>query len=146
MAVEVQSYPVKIHLKTEIQQEEHETIELILFGRYYEKGNAAFLKYDEVLEEGTVHTIIKIAEDGALILRSGALKMRLSLQTNEQRNGSYESQFGTFLLQTKAKEICHQQMRENNGAISLKYELHMQAKTVGTYNMTIKYEEAHDIT
>lgn len=135
--------PVKIHLRTRIQQDhEEEQYELILFGNYYQKGNTTYLKYDEVLEEGTVHTIVKIAEQNALILRSGALKMRLSFQLHNEKNGSYESQYGTLLLSTKTKVLDHNKTDQNEGRFLLKYDLLMNGETTGEYEMAIQYKEA----
>nr|WP_318506747.1 DUF1934 domain-containing protein [Bacillus sp. T3] len=54
-----------------------ETYELITFGQYQETQTAAYLRYQEVLEVGTVNTTVKITNDEMLILRSGALNMRM---------------------------------------------------------------------
>lgn len=135
--------PVKIHLVTIARQEDdEEKYELTLFGRYYRKGNSVYLKYDEVQEEGTVHTIVKISEDEALILRSGLIKMRLSFRLSEQRNGSHESPFGSLMLSTSTKTLTHHESNDIvNGRISLKYDLAMQGAHTGEYEMRIDYRE-----
>lgn len=135
--------PVKIHLKTTITQDrENEKYELMLLGEYYQKGDAAFLKYNEELEEGTVHTIIKMSEESAVILRSGALKMRLGFHKDVEKNGSYESPYGTFLLSTKTKKIEHKNIGNNEGQFLLTYDLMMQGASSGKYEMLITYKEA----
>ncbi|WP_335871434.1 DUF1934 domain-containing protein [Bacillus sp. 2205SS5-2] len=134
--------PVKIHLTTDITQEgEKESISFTTFGRYYQKGGASFLKYEEVLEEGTVRTIVKIKEDTGLILRGGAVKMRLAFQRESAMNGSYESPHGTFLLETKTRNLRHKQQSDSNGEILLTYDLSMQGTVVGTYKMKLTYKE-----
>ncbi|MFE7149798.1 DUF1934 domain-containing protein [Heyndrickxia sporothermodurans] len=138
-----QQTPVKIHLKTVIKQDaESESYELMLFGNFYQKGNAFFLKYDEEVEEGTVHTIVKIADNNAVILRSGAIKMRLSFHMDVEKNGSYESTFGTLLLSTKTEKIEHIKTTKNEGRINLAYDLLMQGSSSGKYEMSINYKEA----
>ncbi|MED1202884.1 DUF1934 domain-containing protein [Heyndrickxia acidicola] len=140
--------PVKVHLKTKVQQDEQaDTFELALFGRYYEKGNAAFLKYDEVLEDGTIHTIVKLSDDNALILRSGALKMRLPFNRNGKKNGSYDSPYGTLLLSTDTKQLDH--VREHageliKGTLTIEYDLWMQDNMAGNYQMVIHYKEVKE--
>jgi uncharacterized beta-barrel protein YwiB (DUF1934 family) len=135
---------VKIHLKTRIQHgDEKDSFELFSNGRYYEKGDSFFLKYDEVQEEGTIHTIFKLKRDEeALILRSGAVKMRMVFKEDEERAGSYESQLGTLMMTTKTSKLTHTANRtRNDGEINLSYQLYMQGSPVGEYEMNISYKE-----
>ncbi len=138
-----ESTPVKIHLKTTITVgEESDAFELVSFGRYYEKGDAFFLKYDEVQEEGTIHTIVKVTDTQALILRSGAVKMRMVFNEEEEMNGSYESELGTLLLTTKTKKLSHtKNLSRTEGDFNLSYELIMQGSPVGDYEMSINFKE-----
>lgn len=140
----IEQTEVKIHLKTHIQHgEEKDSFELFSDGRYYEKGDSFFLKYDEVQEEGTIHTIVKMKQDEeVLILRSGAVKMRMVLKEGEELVGSYESQLGTLMITTKTAKLTHTVDRiRNNGEISLSYQLYMQGNPVGKYEMNISYKE-----
>nr|WP_156791482.1 DUF1934 domain-containing protein [Bacillus sp. SG-1] len=135
---------VKIHLKTHIQHgDEKDSFELISNGRYYEKGDSFFLKYDEVQEEGTIHTIFKMKrEEEALILRSGAVKMRMVFKEDEEHAGSYESQLGTLMITTRTSKLTHTANRtKNDGEINLSYQLYMQGSPVGKYEMDISYKE-----
>lgn len=141
---EVQSIPVKIHLTTTIFfQEEPEKYELTLFGSHYRKKDAVFLKYDEVQEEGTIHTIVKLSGEEALILRKGAVTMRLPFRLKEKMNGSYDSPYGTLALSTKTKKLSHTYTDEGTieGEVQLTYSMIMQGTTVGTYDMRIEYKE-----
>lgn len=133
--------PVKIKVKTDVEHEgENETFELSLFGRLFKKNGSTFLKYDEVQDEGVVHTIVKLAEESALILRSGALKMRMIFEQGEQLNGSYESQYGTLLITTDTINFTHEINDIGTGQALLTYKLLMQGDPVGTYMMNIYYE------
>ena len=126
--------PVKIKVKTTI--DEQETFELTVFGRYYQKDQASFLQYEEVLEEGTVRTIVKVAKDEALILRGGAVKMRLPFRLHKKLRGSYEVPFGTFETLTMAKRIKH-----TDGLIDILYDFTMQGSPTGTYHLEITFQE-----
>lgn len=137
--------PVKIHLTTKVMLDDYEeSFELVLFGQHYQKKNGIYLKYDEVQEEGTIQTIVKIQENMALILRSGLVKMRLHFQLTEQRKGTHESAYGTFLLMTDTQTLEHtEQVDPCKGRFYLVYDLYMEGTKAGTYQMEIKYEEDH---
>ncbi|MFJ5717036.1 DUF1934 domain-containing protein [Neobacillus sp. NPDC093127] len=126
--------PVKINVKTTI--DDQETFELVVFGRAYHKGDAFFLRYEEVLEEGTVRTIVKVATEEALILRAGAVKMRLPFRLHKKLRGSYEMPFGTFETLTLARRIEHKE-----GLIDIVYDFTMQGTPSGTYHLEITFQE-----
>ncbi|WP_244440886.1 DUF1934 domain-containing protein [Neobacillus jeddahensis] len=126
--------PVKIKVKTTINADE--TFELMVSGRYSQKAGASFLQYEEVLEEGTVRTIVKVAAEEALILRGGAVKMRLPFRLHKRMRGSYEMPFGTFETMTMAKRIEH-----TKGLIDILYDFNMQGSPGGTYHLEITFQE-----
>jgi uncharacterized beta-barrel protein YwiB (DUF1934 family) len=126
--------PVKIKVKTTIDRQE--TFELTVFGRYYKKGDASFLQYEEVMEEGSVRTVVKVAGDEALILRSGAVKMRLPFKLHKEVTGSYEMPFGRFLATTIAKRI-----KLADGLIDILYDFALQGSPMVTYHLEISFQE-----
>lgn len=134
--------PVKIHLTTKVKiDSEEEIYELTLFGKYYRKGEAIYLKYDEVQEEGTIHTVVKIKHEEVVILRSGIMKMRLSFRLAESRDGTHESTFGNLFLSTNTKGLSHREESEGVGSLKLAYDLSMQGTLAGYYEMEINYKE-----
>lgn len=130
--------PVKINVKTTIDQDE--TFELMVFGTYFEKGNAAYLRYEEAMEEGSVRTIVKMAADEALILRGGAVKMRLPFEVNRKLNGSYEMPFGQFATVTMAKRIDYS-YENGKGRFSVLYDFSMEGAPTNTYELEIAFQE-----
>jgi len=119
-----------------------ETYELITFGQYQETQTAAYLRYQEVLEVGTVNTTVKITNDEMLILRSGALKMRMVFRPGKPVSGTYHSPHGFMEIVTEAQNFTHHHNHKSNeGHITLKYDLSMQETLAGTYHLDIKYEE-----
>ena len=135
--------PVKIHLVTKVRQEgEEEAFELVVFGRHYQKGDTVYLKYDEVQEEGTIHTVVKITGEEALIMRTGAIKMRLRFRLSEEMGGSHDSPFGSLHLSTRTQRMIHRQSEHTcEGRFSLLYDLSMQGSPAGHYEMQIDYKE-----
>ncbi|EIJ80269.1 hypothetical protein PB1_07907 [Bacillus methanolicus PB1] len=129
--------PVKIKIKTEIHQDGNkETFEFITFGRYYQKGESSFLQYEEVLEDGRINTTVKISGQEVLILRSGAVKMRMRFQEQKTLAGTYETPYGVLQTSASTKRIY-----KNTGFLEIVYDLQMQGQDAGTYHMTIRYEE-----
>ncbi|MFK2825649.1 DUF1934 domain-containing protein [Bacillus sp. B190/17] len=136
--------PVNIHLTTVIEHEgEKETYELLLPGEFYEKNGTCFLKYDEIQEEGTVQTIVKFSENSTVILRSGAVNMRLPFNKKEQMNGSYTSPHGTLAMITQTKQLSHSHTYKESqleGTFQLDYHLLMQGTPVGNYTLKITFK------
>ncbi|MEH7248451.1 DUF1934 domain-containing protein [Neobacillus niacini] len=130
--------PVKINVKTTIDQDE--TFELLVFGTYFEKGNAAYLRYEEAMEEGSVRTIVKMAADDALILRGGAIKMRLPFELNRKMNGSYEMPFGQFATEIMAKRIDYS-YENGKGSFCVVYDFSMEGAPSNTYQLEIEFQE-----
>ncbi|WHY00614.1 DUF1934 domain-containing protein [Neobacillus sp. DY30] len=130
--------PVKINVKTTIDHDE--TFELLVFGTYFEKGNAAYLRYEEAVEEGNVRTIVKMGHLEALILRGGAIKMRLPFELNRKLNGSYEMPFGQFATVTKAKKIDFS-YENGKGHFSVLYDFTMEGALASTYQLEIAFQE-----
>jgi uncharacterized beta-barrel protein YwiB (DUF1934 family) len=134
----IPALPMKIHVKTTIDQDE--TFELTVFGTYFEKGNGAYLKYEEAMEEGSVRTIVKMAANGALILRGGAIKMRLPFEVNRKMNGSYEMPFGQFATVTKTKNIDYS-YENGKGFFGVLYDFSMEGGPTSTYRLEIAFQE-----
>ncbi|MBU8881009.1 DUF1934 domain-containing protein [Bacillus sp. FJAT-29790] len=139
--------PVKIKVKTDIRDGSNkDTFELTAFGRYYIKENARFLQYDEVVEEGTAKTIIKMSDQEGLILRSGAVRMKLPFKMNKKLKGTYHTPYGVFDMDTLTKRLDHQFDEQTGfGSIDLLYELKMQGAQSGTYHLAITFEEEEEL-
>lgn len=130
--------PVKITIKTTIDQDE--TFELSVFGRYFQRGNADYLQYVEAMEEGSVRTIVKMSAKEALILRSGAVKMRLPFEVNRKLNGSYELPFGEFATVTKANKLDYS-YENGKGSFTVHYDFVLEGSAPSTYHLEIAFQE-----
>jgi uncharacterized beta-barrel protein YwiB (DUF1934 family) len=135
--------PVKVKVKTDIRDGQNkETFEFTTFGRYYTKAESSYLQYEEVLEEGTIKTIVKLSSKEALILRSGAINMRMVFRLHKRLRGSYRSPYGTLEVMTNTQRMEHFfNEEEMTGQLELLYDLTMQGAKTGTYHMIITFEE-----
>ncbi|MEW9500889.1 DUF1934 domain-containing protein [Jeotgalibacillus marinus] len=137
------STPVSITLTSVITQPDGSKEELTLTssGEWITKNNIDYLKYEEAQEEGTIRTVVKMEEDQAVILRSGALKMRLAFRLGESMMCSYDSEYGTISLITNTTKYIHRTPAKEPGCFHVSYGLEMDGESVGTYAMTIEYKE-----
>ncbi|WML50470.1 DUF1934 family protein [Neobacillus sp. PS3-34] len=135
--------PVKVQVKTSVfNGKTKETYQLAADGRYYNKGDAYFLQYEEVLEEDRIRTIVKVDGDSALILRSGSIKMRMPFLLNKKQRGSYETPAGMLETEATAKRIAHTYSQGvHSGSVEILYDLKVQGSRAGTYHLEIIFEE-----
>ena len=119
---------------------ESETIEMWLNGYLLEKAGSMYLRYEEVQEDKTIRTTMKLGEKQALIMRAGAVKMRLPLNIVEQQIGHYESEFGSMplVIQTKKMTFTRQAV---SGDFYVQYDLLMSGQSVGNYTLDITFTE-----
>jgi uncharacterized beta-barrel protein YwiB (DUF1934 family) len=136
------SQQVKVRLKTTIQQpnEEPEIYELWSSGLLFKKGNHSYLKYEEIQEEQTIKTTVKMGIKEALVLRSGAVNMRLPFLLDTEQIGSYESEYGTLMANTKTRHIEFEK-NQQDGHFIIKYELIISGQSVGDYTLEFYYTE-----
>jgi uncharacterized beta-barrel protein YwiB (DUF1934 family) len=138
-----EQWPVKLMVRTTISNgKDQETFELTTFGRYYQKSDQFFLQYEEMMEEGAVKSIVKVSKNETLILRSGAINMRMAFQKNKILQGRYETPFGTIEMITHTKKLAHSlEESDKKGSINIIYDLNMQGSHAGTYHMEMMFEE-----
>ncbi|QGG49910.1 DUF1934 domain-containing protein [Lysinibacillus pakistanensis] len=141
MANEVRSQ-VNIKLISTIRpiDGESESYEMRLTGQLLEKAGSIYLKYEEVQEDKTIRTTMKLGNEQALIMRTGAVKMRLPLNIIEQQIGHYESEFGSMPLVIHTKKMTYIKQAVS-GEFHVQYDLLMGGQSVGNYTLDITFTE-----
>ena len=119
---------------------ESETLEMWLNGHLLEKAGSMYLKYEEMQDDKTIRTTMKLGEEQALIMRGGAIKMRLPLNIVEQQIGHYESEIGSIPLVIHTKKMTFTR-HEVSGDFFVEYDLLMSGQSVGNYTLDIKFTE-----
>jgi uncharacterized beta-barrel protein YwiB (DUF1934 family) len=134
--------PVKVSVQTTISNGgEQEVYELVTFGQFFQKGRSYYLRYEEMMDEGKINTSVKFSGDDAVILRTGAVNMRLAFKQNHRMRGHYESQYGTMETLTDTRGLDHQQISAGEGKLTFLYDFTIHGDSAGTYNMEISYKE-----
>lgn len=144
MESKVIGQPVNVSLHSSIQHpgQEKESQEIQLTGRYIEKTQSSYLKYEEKQNGGIVKTTVKMSKDDALIMRSGAIAMRLPFSLTEQKLGQYGNGPVQLKLGVKTKHIeFKEEPDRSNGRFSVHYELIDGEEIVGIYELTMIYTE-----
>ena len=133
---------VKIKLISSITptEGEEERYEMWLHGTLVERAGTPYIKYEEVQENQKIETTIKCTSEKALILRSGAIKMRLPLNSVAVQDGHYENMYGQIPLQTKTTNLLFEQ-EGNKGRFLVNYDLIISGNSVGHYKLELQYQE-----
>ena len=133
---------VKIKLMSSITpiEGEEEHYEMWLHGTLVERAGTPYIKYEEVQENQKIETTIKCTSEKALILRSGAVKMRLPLNSVAVQDGHYENMYGQIPLQTKTTTLLFEQ-EGNKGRFLANYDLIINGESVGHYKLELQYQE-----
>ncbi|MGE8033376.1 DUF1934 domain-containing protein [Lysinibacillus sp. NPDC093692] len=119
---------------------ESEGYEMLLTGQLLEKAGSIYLKYEEVQEDKTIRTTMKLGNEQALIMRNGAIKMRLPLNIIKQQMGHYESELGSMPLVIDTKEMTFTKQAVS-GDFHVQYDLLMGGQSVGNYTLDITFTE-----
>nr|WP_275411177.1 DUF1934 domain-containing protein [Bacillus sp. B15-48] len=128
---------VKITVNTAV---DGEVYELVTFGQYYQKGASKYLQYEESIPEGTIRTTVKLNNEEVLILRKGAVDMRLHLVLNKKTPGTYHTPLGLLMTEADTKQI---EIAE--GRVKVRYDLTIQGSHAGTYEMNINYRTDQEV-
>ena len=100
------------------------------------------MKYEEQQSGKSVQTIVKLDSTDALIMRRGAVTMRLPFVPAAERLGTYGSGPATFDLVVKTDKLDFTEQKDNSGGrFNVKYDLHAEGSLLGTYKLTITYTE-----
>lgn len=138
-----QEKKVKIKLVSTIlpTNGERETYEMWLGGSIVQKGGNDYLRYEEVQQEQTIRTTIKLAEQGTVILRNGAVKMRMPLNIDQPEIGHYESMYGALPLETTTHQLAIEQQASGSTRFTTQYDLRVAGNSVGNYTLEIHFTE-----
>ncbi|WOV84623.1 DUF1934 domain-containing protein [Sporosarcina jeotgali] len=144
MGTQNSAMPVTIKLKSAIQHPGQETdkYELEVEGTIIEKSGNRYLRYEEEQNREIIKTMIKLDPEDALVMRTGAIRMRLPFELHGKRVGTYANGplAMDLLVVTKALSIKNEQ---TTGEFHVHYDMHSEQSLLGTYQLTIHYAEGN---
>jgi len=110
--------------------------ELQASGMLIEKAGKTYLRFVEKHNGQQVRTTVKLDKGDALIMRSGAVQMRLPFSPGEMRPGTYGSGPATFNLLVKTTKL-----EVGTDKFTAHYELHAEGALLGRHELTIYFTE-----
>lgn len=132
---------IQLHSSIQHPEQEKETHQLQSVGTYRMRNGSAYLQYEEELDGQKIQSIVKLGSQEALIMRSGAVNMRLPFSINEARLGEYRNQQMALKLQVQTTALELIQENDRNGTFTVAYELHAEGSLLGKYELSITYSE-----
>ncbi|WP_325064984.1 YwiB family protein [Paenilisteria weihenstephanensis] len=139
--------PVLLRLKTISKQEmEEETTELTASGVFYldHKTGSRYLHYEEEQEAGVIRTVLKVTDTEVLLMRSGAVNMRMHFFRERKRSTiSVDYGVGKLMMESELLNIeeIYTQDEMFSGKINFQYELLDNGVNIGIFDISMILEE-----
>ncbi|EIT87469.1 hypothetical protein A374_00035 [Fictibacillus macauensis ZFHKF-1] len=137
--------PVRLMMETVIENgQQRDVHKATAPGIIYRKKDATFLKYTEVIEEaGSVNNVIKITNEGIVILRGGSVSMRQKFLIGQTTEGMYDTPYGQLWMETTTHKMNFRyNQQRNEGDLLLRYNLVLQGEDTGTFTIKMNFQEA----
>ena len=111
-------------------------------GQLIQKTSNSYLKFEEEQNGQEVLTTVKLSAEDALIMRTGAVTMRLPFILNGKRKGIYGSGAATFELIVKTERLKLTEEKDGSGGrFEVSYDLLAEGSVLGKYKLNITYME-----
>lgn len=95
-------YPVQLTIEVESGEDEVKLTREVFQakGKVYQKGELFYLTYTEKSGEGTVHNILKLAQNRLTVIRHGAVKMNHLFQLGHSTQSHFSTPLGPLAMET----------------------------------------------
>lgn len=118
-------------------QGEEDVIELAAFGQYGSIGNANYVKYEELSEEGdSIQTVIKFAGQTVEVLKRGAICSKMIFTEGTWQQIQYETAYGVFEMMMHTTGVSVEETEERIN-IALSYYIYMDKELVSENKVSI---------
>ena len=113
--------------------EESEDIEVITSGRYFEKGDHAYLMYDEILEgfSEPVSNLIRFSDSAIEVTKKGMINVHMVFEEGKQNLTDYQTPYGNIVIGINTHKV---EVRQEKDVIHLSAD----------YGLDINYEFLSD--
>lgn len=137
---DAQHVDIQLHSSIQHPGQKKDSVKLNVTGQRIVKNGTSYLQYEEQHDGQTIQSTIKLGYDEALIMRSGAVKMRLPLTVGKRRDGQYKTDQMALPLVVKTKKLQFNE-EEQSGSFKVQYDLHADGSLLGRYELSITYAE-----
>lgn len=109
-------------------------------GTWQEKRQVEYIRYDEQIEDITIHVTLKIQDGEVKLMRSGEIKQNLHFVEGKDTVSLYEIPAGKIPLTVRTLSNNHF-IQPEMSKLKIRYELFQDEKKMGTYLYQITYKE-----
>lgn len=104
-----------------LDNDENGPIEMVVPGQHYFKNGSHYLRYEEILEEGTKPTVnyIKMSPTALEVRKTGLVDVHMVFEHGKKNTSFYSTPFGTIQLGIAATNL---EMRESESCIDMKVD------------------------
>ena len=122
-------YNSTIRVKSIINKEADEAIELITEGNFYEKNESFYILYDESEEMGMADcsVMIKVSENEVTVKRKGSFSSKMVYTPGQTNEFIYNMPYGSMPIILHTKEI-KKELNEAGGELKVRYVLTIQGE------------------
>lgn len=129
----------------QIGLESEDDIEVISPGKYYERNNKRYIRYEEQQEDmsGTVINTIKIGPEGVEIVKKGLVGAQMVFREKEKINTCYETPYGIMMVTIYTNHVQYT-VSEELIEVNLSYNIEMNGEALSDARVYIKVEPRTD--
>lgn len=109
-------------------------------GTWQEKRQVEYIRYDEQIEDITIHVTLKIQDGEVKLMRSGEIKQNLHFVEGKDTVSLYEIPAGKIPLTVRTLSINHF-IQPEMSKLKIRYELFQDEEKMGNYLYQITYKE-----
>lgn len=123
----------------QIGLESEDDIEVISPGKYYERNEKLFIRYEEQQEDmtGTIINIIKIGPEGVEIIKKGLIGAQMVFREKESINTCYETPYGMMMVTIYTDRVQYT-VNEELIEVNLSYKIEMNGEMLSDARVYIK--------
>ena len=123
---------------TQIVDGEHETIEVITAGSYYEKEGRHYLLYDEAVEglDAMTHNRIRVSGESVEVTKHGPVNSSMKFEQGKKNMANYVTPLGLIVLGLTTSSL-NVEKEENEFRVHIEYALEMNGEYVSNCRMEI---------
>lgn len=128
---------------TQVIDGEHDSIEVITSGTWYEKNGKQYIMYEETYEEmqATTKNIVKISPELVEVTKKGAITSKMVYEQEKQHMSNYMTPMGLIVLGITTKDIFVE-ASEDALHLEIQYAMEMNGQfvceSVLEMNVTVK--------